>query len=82
MRKNKKEFELIQILKERQKLRILEQEKKMKSGFKELSADLTGAALISKIKENLFSGSGLALKLGFLAATLISEQMRRKRKKK
>lgn len=82
MKKNRKEFELIQILKERQKLRILEQENVMRSSIKDLSDNLTGAALMSKLKENLFSGSGLAIKLGFLAATLISEQMKRKRKKK
>ena len=82
MKKNKKEFELIRILKERQKLRILEQENVMRSSIKDLSDNLTGTALMSKLKENLFSGSGLAIKLGFLAATLISEQMKRKRKKK
>jgi hypothetical protein len=82
MKKNNKDFELIEIFKERQKLRILEQEIKLKSGFKELSNNLTGAALISKVKENLFSGSGLALKLGFLAATLITERVRSKRKHK
>jgi hypothetical protein len=49
--------------------------------MKDLSDNLTGAALMSKLKENLFSGSGLAIKLGFLAVTLISEQMKRKRKK-
>jgi len=81
MRKSKKEFEQIVILKERQKLRILEQEKVIRSGMKDLSDNLTGAALMSKLKENLFSGSGLAIKLGFVAATLISEQMKRKRKK-
>jgi hypothetical protein len=80
MKTNKDEFELIQVLKERQKLRILEQEIKLKSGIKELSDNLTGAALMSRIKENLIGGSGLALKLGFLAATLITERIRRRRK--
>lgn len=82
MKKNSSEFEQIKILKERQKLRILEQEKILKSGMKELSNNLTGAALMSKLKENMFSGSGLAIKLGFLAASLISEQVRHKRRRK
>jgi hypothetical protein len=82
MKKNNREFELIKILKERQKLRILEQEKILKSGMKELSDNLTGAALMSKLKENLVGGSGLAIKLGFLAASLVNEQLRRKRKRK
>lgn len=81
MKKDNKVFEQIDILKERQKLRILEQEKVIRSGMKDLSDNLTGAALMSKLKENLFGGSGLAIKLGFLAATLISERMKRKRKK-
>ena len=81
MKKNNKDFEQIEILKERQRLRILEQEMKIKSGFKELGDNLTGAALISKVKENLFSGSGLAFKLGFMAVSLLSDQIRRRRKK-
>ena len=80
MKKNKKEFEQIEILKELQKLRILEQENRLKSGLKDLSNNLTGAALMSKVKENLFSGSGLAIKLGFLAFSLISGRIKRKRK--
>jgi hypothetical protein len=82
MKKNNREFEQITILKERQKLRILEQEKILKSGLKELGDNLTGAALMRKLKENLIGGSGLAIKLGFLAASIFNEQLRRKRKRK
>jgi hypothetical protein len=81
MKKNKKDFQEIEILKERQRLRILEQEIKIKSGFKELSDNLTGASIKNRIRENLFSGSGLAFKLGFMVVSLITDQIRRKRKK-
>jgi hypothetical protein len=81
MKKNSKEFEQIEILKERQKLRILEQEIKMKSGIRELSENLTGVALARKLKESLFSGPALAMKLGFLAVSLISQRIRRRRRK-
>jgi hypothetical protein len=83
MRKSKKEFEQIEILKERMKLRILEQEISIKADIKELGANLTGAALTKQLKESLFKGPGLglAMKLGFLAYSLVSDRMRRKRKK-
>lgn len=81
MKKNRTEFEQIVILKERQKLRILEQEIKIKSDLKELGANLTGADLAKRLKDNLFSSSGLAMKLGFLAFSLISGRNKRKRKK-
>ena len=82
MKKNNKEFELIEILKERQKLRILEQEKKLKSDFKELSLNLTGTALAKRLRDNLLRSPGLAMKLGFLAVSLVSGRFRRKRKRK
>lgn len=81
MKKNKKDFQEIEILKERQKLRILEQELKIKSSFRELSDDLTGAKLVNRVRENLFSGTGLAFKLGFMAVSILSDRIRRKRKK-
>jgi hypothetical protein len=81
MKKNKKDFQEIEILKERQKLQILEQELKIKSNFKELSGNLTGAKLINRVRENLFSGSGIPFKLGFLAVSLLTQRFKRKRKK-
>ena len=81
MKKNKKDFQEIEILKERQRLRILEQEIRIKSGFRELSDNLTGTALRNRIKENLFSSSGLAFKLGFMAVSLLTERLKRRRKK-
>lgn len=81
MKKTSKDFQEIQLLKERQKLRILEQELQIMSSFKELSGNLTGSAIKTRIQENLFSGSGLAFKLGFMAVSLLTDRFKRKRKK-
>jgi hypothetical protein len=81
MKKNNNDFQEIAILKERQKLRILQQELKIKSGFRELTDNLTGTALKNRIRENLLNNSGLAFKLGFMAVSLLSDRIRRKRKK-
>lgn len=81
MRKNSKDFPEIELLKERQKVRILEQELKIKSSFRELSNNLTGSAIKNRLQENLFSGSGIAFKLGFMAVSLLTDRIRRKRKK-
>jgi hypothetical protein len=81
MKNNSKEFHEIEILKERQKLKILEQEMKIKSGFRDLSDNLTGASIKRRLQENLFSGSGLAFKLGLMAVSLLTNRIRRKRKK-
>lgn len=81
MKKNSLHSDDIGILKERQKLRILQQELVIKSTFRDLSDNLTGSAIKNRIKENLFSGSGLAFKLGFMAVSIITEQIRRRRKK-
>lgn len=82
MKKNRLYSTDIEILKERQKLRILQQELMIKSGFRELSDNLTGTSIKNRIKDNLFSGSGLAFKLGFMAVSLLSDQIKRRRKKK
>ena len=79
--KRNKDFDQIQILKERQKLKIREQELKIKSSFRELSDNLTGASMINRVRENMFCGSGLAFKLGFMAVSLLTERFKRKRKK-
>jgi hypothetical protein len=81
MKKNNKDFQDIEILKARQKLLILEQELKIKSSFSKLSDNLTGTSIKNRIQENLIGGSGLAFKLGFLAVSIIAEQIRRRRKK-
>jgi hypothetical protein len=81
MKKNRLYSSDIEILKERQKLRILQQEMKIKSGFRELSDNLTGTSLKNRIQDNLFSGSGLAFKLGFMAVSMITERIKRRRKK-
>jgi hypothetical protein len=82
MKKNKLYSSDIEILKERQKLRILQQEMKIKSGFKELGDNLTGTSIKNRLKDNMFSGSGLAFKLGYMAVSIITEQIRRRKKKK
>jgi hypothetical protein len=76
-----KDFPQIDILKEHQRLRILEQEIKMKASLRELSDNLTGVKVINRLKENLFSGSGLAFKLGFMAVSILRDRMKSKRKK-
>jgi hypothetical protein len=81
MKKRNKDFLQIDILKEHQRLRILEQEMKLKSSLRELSDNLTGAELKNRIQDNLISGSGLAFKLGFMAVSLLTERFKRRRKK-
>jgi hypothetical protein len=80
MKKNKN-FQDIELLKERHRLRILKQELKIKAGLNELTDNLTGVAVINKVKENLFSGSGFAFKLGFMAVTMLRNRLNRKKKK-
>lgn len=72
----------IEFLKEHQKLRILQQELKIRKSFRGLSDNLTGESIRNKLKENLFSGYGIAFRLGFLSIALLSDVMKRKRKKK
>lgn len=81
MRKNSKEFEQIKILKERQKLRILEQEIKIKSNLKEFAENLATEALLKRFKSKFSGSSALAMKLGFMAASLFSGRLKHKRKK-
>jgi hypothetical protein len=81
MKNKSREFQEIEIMKERQKLRILQQEIEIKSGFKALTDNLTGASIKQRLQENLVGGSGLAFKLGFMAVSMIADRIRRKRKK-
>jgi hypothetical protein len=81
MKKVSKEFQEIAILKERQKLRIMQQEIKIKANFSEISDNLTGVTLLNNMKANLFSGSGFAFKLGFMVVTLLRDRLSRKKKK-
>ena len=83
MERRKNDFLEIEVLKERYENRIREQELKMKSHFSEFSDHLTGVALFNKLKDNLFSGSGLAFKLGFMAVTMLRKRLdERKRNRK
>jgi hypothetical protein len=81
MRKKNNEFLDIQLAKDLQYRRILEQERAIKNSFRELKANVTGESMKSRIQENMLSGSGLAFKLGFIAVTLLQERFRKKRKK-
>ena len=74
-------FREIDLLKERQRLKILQQEMEIKSSFRELSDTLTGVSLMNRVKENIFGGSGLAFKLGFMAVTLLANRAKAKRNK-
>jgi len=82
MKKKNKGFHEIEILKEQQLARIREQEAKIKASFQELSDNLTGVALINKVKENLFTGSGFAFKLGFMAVTLLRKKLAERKRGK
>ncbi|MCU0371385.1 MAG: hypothetical protein MUC31_08215 [Bacteroidales bacterium] len=79
MEKRNNDFSEIEILKERYNYRIQMQELKVKAAFTELSDNLTGATLFNNIKENLFSGSGFAFKLGFIAVTLLRNRLKRQK---
>ena len=82
MRKKKIDFLEIQILKKRHQKRILEQELKIKSSFSEITDNLTGVALLNKVRDNLFSGSGFAFKLGFMAVNMLRSRLSQNKKKK
>jgi hypothetical protein len=82
MKKKNEEFDQIDMLKERYQQRIEEQELKIKASFTELSDNLTGATLINKFKENLFTGSGFAFKLGFMAVTLLQKKLSQRKRKR
>jgi hypothetical protein len=82
MKNKNMDFQQIDILKERQKLRILQQEMKIRSGFTDLTNNLTGTALLKRAKDNLLRGSGLAFKLGFMAVTLIADRISKRKRRK
>ena len=77
----KREFEEIEVLKEKYQRRIRLQEESLKTSYTVLRDNLTGAALLNKIRENLFGGPGLAFRLGFMAVTLIRRRMKQKQSK-
>ena len=81
MDKKKNDFDEIEILKNRYRDRINHQEKMIRTSFGELSDNLTGVTLYNKVKENLFTGSGFAFKLGFMAVTMLRRKLDEKRKK-
>jgi hypothetical protein len=82
MKNNRPEFKDIEILKERQRLRILEQEMQIRAEFKELGDRLTGKHLRQTVEETLVSNSGMAFKLGFMAVNLIMDRIRERKKRK
>jgi len=82
MKRKNNEFDQIDLLKKRYQQSIREQELKMKSSFSELSDNLTGVALFNRVKENLFTGSGFAFKLGFMAVTLLQKKLNERKLKK
>lgn len=82
MKRKNNEFDQIDLLKKRYQQSIREQELKIKSSFGELSDNLTGVTLFNKVKENLFTGSGFAFKLGFMAVTLLQKKLSQRKLKK
>lgn len=81
MKNRQTDFQDLEILKEKYKFRILEQELRIKSTVKELGESLTGASMVKKLQDNMFGGTGIAFKLGFLAVALIRDRFRERRKK-
>jgi hypothetical protein len=75
MKKRNKEFDEFDLLKAKYKKRITDQELLIKSSFNQFTDNLTGVALLNKVKENLFSGSGFAFKLGFMAVSLLRKKL-------
>jgi hypothetical protein len=82
MKKKNDDYDQIELLKERYQQRITQQENKIKISFDGLKDNLTGAALINKVRENLFTGSGFAFKLGFMAVTLLQKKLSQRKRKK
>lgn len=82
MKKKNNDFDQIERLKESYRQRITQQEMKVRSSFGELSDNLTGVALFNRVRDNLFTGSGFAFKLGFMAVTLLRKKMAEKKKKR
>jgi hypothetical protein len=82
MKKDRHLFRDLEILKERQRLRILQQELKIRAEFRELGDRLIGKNLRNTIGESLVSNSGLAFKLGFMAVNLVMDRIRSRNKKK
>lgn len=78
MKKRNRDFEEIDLLKRQMRSRINEQEAEIKSSLIELRDNITGAVLIEKVRNNLFSGSGLAFKLGFMAVTMLRKRLQGK----
>jgi hypothetical protein len=79
MERKNKEFDEIELLKLRYRQRILEQEIKIKSSFNDFTDNLTGITLLNKVKDNLFTGSGFAFKLGFMAISMIRKKLAQRR---
>ena len=82
MKRSNKDFIDLEILKERQRLRILEQEMKIRMELKELGDRLTGRNLRNTVEESIVGNSGLAFKLGFMAVNLIMERIRNRKTRK
>jgi len=76
------DFNDIDRLKERYQNRIIQQEQKIRSGFKDLGDNLTGVTLFNQVRDNLFTGQGFAFKLGFMAMTLFRRRLEQRKKKK
>ncbi len=82
MRSKRNDFDEIDRLKERYQHRILLQEQKIRTGFKDLGDNLTGVTLFNQVRDNLFTGQGFAFKLGFMAMTLLRRRLEQRKIKK
>jgi hypothetical protein len=75
MKKRIDDFDEIDRLKEIYRRRIGDQELRIRSDFREFTDNITGAALLNRVRENLFTGPGFAFKLGFMAVTLLRKRL-------
>lgn len=77
-RKKNRDFEEIEILKQKYLQKVADQEEMIKTTLVSVRDNVTGAVLLGKLKDNLLNGSGLAFRLGFMAVSLLRDRMRRK----
>jgi hypothetical protein len=80
MNKERPTYYNFRLRREQMKLRILKQELLIKSGFKELSGELTFTSLKRRLLEKLVDRPGTAFHLGMKAISFLTGKRKRKRR--